>query len=165
MGLPSTDRVLIRFGEYELDLQTGILRKNGIRVRCQEQPFQVLAALVERPGELVTREELRRRVWPQDTFVDFDQALNTAIKKIRTALVDDADAPRYIETVPRRGYRFVASLEKDATPQATLAVAVPARVNRDRLLALAGIVTVALAILGGEEPKKKSKKLNKNKEN
>ena len=95
------------FGAYELDLQAGVLRKDGIRLRCQEQPLQVLAALAERPGELVTREELRRRVWPQDTFVDFDHALNTAVKKIRAALNDDADAPRYIETVPRRGYRFL----------------------------------------------------------
>ncbi|HEY1467946.1 MAG TPA: winged helix-turn-helix domain-containing protein, partial [Candidatus Acidoferrum sp.] len=84
----------------------------GIRLRCQDQPLQVLAALAERPGELVTREELRRRVWPQDTFVDFDHALNTAVKKIRATLNDDADAPRYIETVPRRGYRFVAPVER-----------------------------------------------------
>ena len=71
------------FGAYELDLQAGVLRKDGIRLRCQDQPLQVLAALAEKPGELVTREELRRRVWPQDTFVDFDHALNTAVKKIR----------------------------------------------------------------------------------
>ena len=101
-------RSSIRFDVYELDLHTGVLRKNGTPIRCQEQPLQVLAALAERPGELVTREELRRRVWPEDTFVDFDHALNTAIKKIRAALNDDADAPRYIETVPRRGYRFSA---------------------------------------------------------
>jgi DNA-binding winged helix-turn-helix (wHTH) protein len=77
MGVSYTDRSSIRFGDFELDLQTGVLRKNGTRIRCQEQPLQVLAALAERPGELVTREELRRRVWPQDTFVDFDHALNT----------------------------------------------------------------------------------------
>ena len=81
------------FGAYELDLQAGVLRKDGIRLRCQEQPLQVLAALAEKPGVLVTREELRRRVWPQDTFVDFDHALNTAVKKIRATLNDDADAP------------------------------------------------------------------------
>jgi eukaryotic-like serine/threonine-protein kinase len=102
----------IRFGTYELDRHTGVLRKNGMRIRCQEQPLQVLAVLAERPGELVSREELRRRVWPQDTFVDFDHALNTAIKKIRAALNDDADAPRYIETIPRRGYRFVGAVER-----------------------------------------------------
>jgi DNA-binding winged helix-turn-helix (wHTH) protein len=91
-----------------VDLHAGVLRKNGMRIRCQEQPLQVLAALLERPGELVCREDLRHRVWPEDTFVDFDHALNTAVKKVRAALNDDADFPRYIETVPRRGYRFVA---------------------------------------------------------
>src|SRR5579862_530150 len=112
MGESYTRRNLIRFGVFELDMQTGVLCKNGIRVRCQEQPLQVLAALAERPGELVTREELRRRVWPADTFVDFDRALNTAIKKIRAALNDDADSPRYIETVPRRGYRLIMPVEQ-----------------------------------------------------
>src|ERR1700688_3832065 len=115
MGGPYSARSAIRFVDFELDLQAGVLRKNGIRIRCQEQPLQVLAALAERPGELVTREELRRCVWPQDTFVDFDHALNTAIKKIRAALNDDADAPRYIETVPRRGYRLIAPVELEPT--------------------------------------------------
>jgi DNA-binding winged helix-turn-helix (wHTH) protein/Tol biopolymer transport system component len=112
MATSNGDRSNIYFGDYELDLRLGVLRKNGIRLRCQEQPLQVLAVLVESPGELVTREELRRRVWTHDTFVDFDHALNTAVKKIRATLNDDADAPRYIETVPRRGYRFVATLER-----------------------------------------------------
>src|SRR5579863_8561439 len=150
MGVPTPTRSLIRFGEYELDLQAGFLRKSGIRIRCQEQPLQVLAALVERPGQLVTREELRRRVWPQDTFVDFDQALNTAIKKIRVALNDEADAPRYIETVPRRGYRFVAPvehpIEQDGAPPSIPSQAVHPK--RNRAIALAGIVAIALAILG-----------------
>src|ERR1700733_9177845 len=115
MGVSQQGRSLFRFASYELDLQTGVLRKEGIRIRCQEQPLQVLAVLAERPGELVTREELRQRVWPKDTFVDFDHALNTAIKKIRAALNDDADAPRYIETVPRWGYRFIAPLVQDST--------------------------------------------------
>ncbi|HEY2458814.1 MAG TPA: winged helix-turn-helix domain-containing protein [Candidatus Acidoferrum sp.] len=110
MATPNAHPPLIRFGDYELDLESGMLRKNGMRIRCQEQPLQVLAALVENRGQLVTREDLRRRVWPRDTFVDFDHALNTAIKKIRAALNDDADAPRYIETVPRRGYRFIGTL-------------------------------------------------------
>jgi DNA-binding winged helix-turn-helix (wHTH) protein len=107
-----SNRSFVRFGVYEFDLPAGVLRRNGTRVRCQEQPLQVLATLLERPGELVTREELRHSVWPQDTFVDFDHALNTAIKKIRAALNDDADAPRYVETVPRRGYIFIAAVEK-----------------------------------------------------
>jgi DNA-binding winged helix-turn-helix (wHTH) protein/Tol biopolymer transport system component len=146
MGVSTSDRAPFRFGEYELDLPAGVLRKNGIRIRCQEQPLQVLAALLERPGELVTREDLRRRVWPQDTFVDFDQALNTAIKKIRVALNDEADAPRYIETVPRRGYRFVAAVEKGS--EAISAPARPIRPNRRRFVAVAAIACLVLAILG-----------------
>ncbi len=146
MGVVHTHRATIRFGDYELDLKAGVLRKSGIRIRCQEQPLQVLAALAERPGDLVTREELRRRVWPQDTFVDFDHALNTAIKKIRAALNDDADAPRYIETVPRRGYRFVAPVEPEST--ASPAPTLPVRANRHRSLVMTGIVAGILAILG-----------------
>src|SRR5579863_3608964 len=108
-------RAIFRFGAFEVDPRTGELRKNGMRIRCQEQPIQVLVALLERPGELLTREELRQRVWPEDTFVDFDHALNTAVKKIRAALNDDADFPRYIETVPRRGYRFVAPVTEEVS--------------------------------------------------
>jgi len=122
MAKPNPYQTIVRFGVYELDLQAGGLRKNGMRIRCQEQPLQVLAALLERPGELVTREELRRRVWPEDTFVDFDHALNTAVKKIRASLNDDADFPRYIETVPRRGYRFIAPV----TEETSQAIEVPA---------------------------------------
>jgi len=109
-------RAIFRFGAYEVDSRTGELRKSGMRIRCQEQPLQVLVALLERPGELLTREELRQRVWPEDTFVDFDHALNTAVKKIRLALNDEADSPRYLETVPRRGYRFIAPVQTDMTP-------------------------------------------------
>jgi TolB-like protein/DNA-binding winged helix-turn-helix (wHTH) protein/Tfp pilus assembly protein PilF len=127
MATPNPYQAIVRFGVYELDLHAGVLRKNGMRIRCQEQPLQVLAALLERPGELICREALRRRVWPEDTFVDFDHALNTAVKKIRAALNDDADFPRYIETVPRRGYRFVAPVTEEAnqaveTPAPTASV-------------------------------------------
>ena len=106
-------KAIHRFGAYELDTRTLELRKNGMRIRCQEQPLQVLVVLLERPGELLTREELRQRVWPGDTFVDFDHALNTAAKKIRLALNDEADSPRYLETVPRRGYRFIAPVQTE----------------------------------------------------
>ena len=99
---------LSRFGSFELDLATGELRKGGVRIKLQEQPFQVLKALLERPGEVVTREELRERLWPGDTFVEFDDGLNTAVRKIRQALGDSADNPRFVETLPRRGYRFIA---------------------------------------------------------
>src|SRR5215469_4537762 len=103
---------IVQFGEFEADLRSGELHKNGQRVRLQEQPCQVLAVLLARPGDLVKREELRLQVWPQNTFVEFDHALNTAIKKIRIALEDDAGAPRYVETIPKRGYRFVAEGRK-----------------------------------------------------
>jgi len=121
MGTPSSPSPeVIRFGVYELNVRTNELRKHGIRLRMQEQPLQVLLTLLERSGELVTREEIRNRVWPQNTFVSFDHALNTAVKKIRATLNDDADAPRFIETVPRRGYRFIAPVHA-AVPAAVTA--------------------------------------------
>jgi DNA-binding winged helix-turn-helix (wHTH) protein len=100
-----------RFGVFEADLRTGELRRKGQRVKLQNQPFQVLAMLVERPGELVTREELRKTLWPSDLFVDFEHSLNTAINKIRRVLGDLAGSARYVETLPRRGYRFLAPVE------------------------------------------------------
>src|SRR5712664_2982137 len=103
---------IVRFGVFEANLQTGELRKNGVKVPLQGQPFQVCAILLEHSGKLVSREELRRQVWPEDTFVDFDHALNTAITKIRIALGDEADNPRFVETLPRRGYRFIAPVDK-----------------------------------------------------
>ena len=107
----------LRFGVFDLDLRAGELRKHGLRVRLQEQPFQVLAMLLEHPGEVVTREEVQKRIWPADTFVDFDHGLNKAINKIREALGDSAQSPRFVETVARRGYRFLAEVEvADAPP-------------------------------------------------
>src|ERR1700757_176545 len=97
-----------RFGVFELDLRAGELRRNGSKVKLQEQPFQVLAELLDRPGQVVTREELRNRLWPADTYVDFDHSLNAAIRRLRDALGDSAENPRFVETVARRGYRFVA---------------------------------------------------------
>ena len=104
-----------RFGSFEVDFRSGELLKNGRRVRLQDQPLQVLAMLLDRPGELVSREELRQKLWPTDTFVDFDHGLNNAINRLREALNDSADAPRFIETLPRRGYRFVAEVNADAS--------------------------------------------------
>src|SRR6266403_4390932 len=98
---------VLQFGAFEVDLRTGSLRKSGARIKLQEQPFQILAMLLEKPGDMVTREELRQRLWPADTFVDFDNGLNTAIKKLRDTLGDSADSPRFIETLPKRGYRFI----------------------------------------------------------
>ena len=101
----------LRFGVFEMDLRTGELRKHGMQVRLQKQPFQVLAMLLEHPGEVVTREELQKDLWPADTFVDFDHGLNKAINKIRDALGDSAESPRFLETVSRRGYRFLAEVK------------------------------------------------------
>jgi len=101
----------VRFGPFEVNLSTGELSKNGTRLKLQPQPIAVLAALLQHPGELVTREELQRRLWPNDTFVDFEQGLNTAVKKLRVALCDEAETPKYIETLPKRGYRFIAQVQ------------------------------------------------------
>ena len=97
----------LRFGVFELDPRAGELRKKGMRIRLQGQPVEILAMLLRRPGETITREELQKKLWPADTFVDFEQGLNNAMKRLRVALDDDAESPRFIETVPRRGYRFV----------------------------------------------------------
>src|SRR6267378_2297086 len=98
---------VLQFGAFQVDLRAGELRKGGTRINLQEQPFQVLSMLLERPGDVLTREELRQKLWPADTFVDFDDGLNTAIKKLRDTLGDSADSPRFIETLPKRGYRFI----------------------------------------------------------
>jgi TolB-like protein/DNA-binding winged helix-turn-helix (wHTH) protein/Tfp pilus assembly protein PilF len=108
---------LVRFGVFELDLQTGELRKAGARINLPEQPFQVLEALLDPPGDLVTREELRQRLWQAETFVDFDQSLNAAVRRLRDALGDSADTPRFVETLPRRGYRFIAPVTVPSVPE------------------------------------------------
>jgi cholera toxin transcriptional activator len=119
---------IFRFGVYEADPGSGELRKAGIRLRVQEQPFQVLLVLLERPSEVVTREELRQKLWPADTFVDFDHSLNTVINKLREALSDSAANPRFIETLARRGYRFLAPVEfvaKHSAPETPVTIAAP----------------------------------------
>src|SRR6202049_624425 len=98
---------MVQFGIFEVDLRAGELRRNGSRVRLQEQPFQILALLLERPGEAVTRDQLRTRLWPADTFVDFDHSLNAAVRRLRDALGDTAENPRFVETVAPRGYRLL----------------------------------------------------------
>jgi Tol biopolymer transport system component/DNA-binding winged helix-turn-helix (wHTH) protein len=118
MAQAATPRRIVHFGVFELDCGTGELRKSGLKVKLQDQPFRVLALLLERPGELVTREELLNRLWPSDTFVDFDQGLNVAVKKLRRALDDSAETPQFIETLARRGYRFVAKVEEVAVADA-----------------------------------------------
>src|ERR1700746_3090153 len=108
MQAPSQAPEVRRFGAFEIDLRSGELRKSGMRLRLSGQPFQILAALVDRPGEVVTREELNSKLWPTDTFVDFDHGLNNAVARIREVLDDSPETPRYVETIPRRGYRFIA---------------------------------------------------------
>src|SRR5215472_18816308 len=103
---------VLRFADFRVDLRNGELHRNGTRIRLQDQPFQVLALLTQRAGEVVTREELRQHLWPADTFVDFDNSLNAAVAKIREALEDSPESPRFIETLPRRGYRFIAPVEE-----------------------------------------------------
>src|SRR5215475_250242 len=117
-AIPSQDRRLYRFGLFEADLEQGTLTRQGLPVKLQEQPFRILALLLETPGEVLSREDLRRRIWPEGTFVEFDGSLNTALMKLRAALNDNAENPVFIETVPRRGYRFIAPVEitKSDTP-------------------------------------------------
>jgi DNA-binding winged helix-turn-helix (wHTH) protein len=104
----------VRFNTYEVNLRAGELFRGGRKIPLQIQPFHVLAMLLEHPGEVVARDELKKRLWPVDTFVDFDHSLNTAIKKLRQALSDDKKKPRYIETLPKRGYRFIGTVERPA---------------------------------------------------
>src|SRR5262249_18280608 len=113
---------IVRFGPFELDQPAGELRKDGVKVRLQEQPLQLLQVLLDQSGKVVTREELQRRIWPSDTFVNFDHGINNAIKRLREALGDTAETPRYIETLPRRGYRFLGKIETDALRIRSVAV-------------------------------------------
>lgn len=129
-GFPSW-HAIVRFGGFELDQHPGELRKDGARIRLQEQPLQILRILLEQPGKIVTREELREKIWPSDTFVDFDHGINNAIKRLREALGDTADTPRYVETLPRRGYRFIASIERETPRFRSLAVLPLENLSRD----------------------------------
>lgn len=134
-AMPSTVPSLLRFADFEVDLRAGRLRKQGAKIRLQEQPFKVLAALLESSGEVVTREELRSRLWPADTFVDFDHRLNAAISKLRDALKDSAENPQLVETVGRRGYRFMIPVEPVvagfAAPPVALSLEIPAQTTPD----------------------------------
>src|SRR5262249_44689494 len=105
---PATSPRLIRFGIFELDMRSGELRKQGRKIRLEGQPVQVLTCLLKQAGELGTREKLHKKLWPADTFVNFEHGLNAAVKRLRHALNDSADSPRFVETLPRRGYRFIA---------------------------------------------------------
>ena len=123
-GLTTAKRA-IRFGLYEVDFASQELRKSGIKIKIQDQPFQILALLLERPGQIVTREEIQKRLWAGDTFVDFDLGLNSAVKKLRQALGDESDNPRFIETLYRRGYRFLAPVQDEAATSAAISIIAP----------------------------------------
>jgi TolB-like protein/DNA-binding winged helix-turn-helix (wHTH) protein/Flp pilus assembly protein TadD len=145
----------LRFDSFEVDLRSGELRKHGIRLRLQDQPAEVLRVLLERRGDIVTREELKQKLWPADTFVDFDDGLNTAVKKLRDALSDSAEHPRYIETIPRRGYRFIAAVigpdvgsvqaKSIASSQSAISLAAPASATAKQYSMR--VVSLLLAIL------------------
>ena len=148
---------IVRFDVFEIDLQAGELRKEGRKVKVQEQPFRVLSLLLQRPGQVVTREELREQLWPADTFVDFDHGLNSAVARLREALRDSADKPRFIETIAKRGYRFIAPLDANSQPSANSGDeaedhAAPKRRDRwslatVRLFASLGLVVVCVSVV------------------
>ena len=140
---------VLRFGVFELDLQAGELRKSGVKIKLQEQPFQILSLLLQRPGQVVTREEIRQHLWPADTFVDFDHSLNSAVKKLRQALGDDSDNARFIETLPRRGYRLIVPVWPDvpaAGAQISQGVA-PASTNSSKRAFYYGFAFAALVVI------------------
>src|ERR1700722_3707796 len=147
---------LLRFGDFEVDLRGGELRKAGVKLKFGGQPFQVLSILLEHPGEVVTRDELQKRLWP-DTFVDVDHNLNTAINKIREILGDSAERPRFVETLPRRGYRFIGELEppvlaaEEPVPEPVVK-AEPDRGSHSRrswLKMAAGVLVILAVVLAG----------------
>src|SRR5438034_2081812 len=151
MALESRSSRVLRFGTFEVDLRAGELRKQGVRIKLQEQPFRVLTLLLQRPGEVVTREELRSSTWPADTFVDFDSSLNTSINKLREALGDSADNPRFIETLPRRGYRFIAPVTGvDGTARGSASgVSVAALPSSRKIFVTLAVVMLAVGLAGG----------------
>jgi DNA-binding winged helix-turn-helix (wHTH) protein len=143
-----------RFGVFELDLRAGELRRNGIKVKLQDQPFQVLTELLDRPGQVVTREELRNRLWPADTYVDFDHSLNAAVRRLRDTLGDSAENPTFVETVARRGYRFLAPVSVgpvngDRATKSELAAVVPISTPRRHHWWIAGVVAAVTLVLIG----------------
>src|SRR6266478_5428593 len=146
MALEPQSAAILRFGAFEVVVRSGELRKQGARIKLQEQPFHVLTVLLERPGEVITREELRNQNWPADTFVDFDNSLNTAINKLREALGDSADSPRFIETVPRRGYRFIASVSSTNGKETALSIWPTLLTHRWKMVLPVVVLLVALVV-------------------
>ena len=142
---------VLRFGTFEVDVPAGELRKNGIKMKLQDQPYQVLCMLLEHPGQVVAREDLRNTLWPADTFVDFDHGLNAAVKRLRDALGDSAESPRFVETLSRRGYRFIAPVNAEAISSSSVFPLTRAlkATRTTYLVALAGAVLLILILIGG----------------
>lgn len=151
MSRPEDQPFVVRFAAFEVDLRAGELRKHGLKIKLQDQPLQLLALLLERPGQVVTREELQKRLWPADTFVDFDRGLNKAINRLREALSDSADHPRFIETLPKRGYRFIEAVDSAQPAETRVAPIVPetspppVRPQRPKYWRLAALVAILIA--------------------
>ena len=147
----STASNTVRFGSFELDLRSGELRRQGIKIRLPDQPLQVLQLLLENPGQIVTREEIQRKLWSTDTFVDFEHSLNAAVKRLRETLSDAADNPRFIETLPRHGYRFIAPVESPSATSADNTVPKPGKQTQfrrtQRVVIVALMVSAALSYL------------------
>src|SRR5437867_5823256 len=131
MGGAHSQRASVSFGLFEADFRAGELRKRGIKVKLQDQPLQILQMLLEHPGEIVTRDGLRQIIWPADTFVDFEQGLYNAVKRLRDALKDSADKPRFIETLSRHGYRFIGIIDESVRKIESLAVLPLDNLSRD----------------------------------
>src|SRR4051794_32582414 len=146
---------VFRFGVFEINPHLRELRKHGVKLKLQDQPLQILLLLLERQGEIVTREEIQKRLWPENTYVDFDNAINSAVRKLRDALNDSPENPRFVETLARRGYRFIGTVSRPAAaihPSSTIpvpprAISTPATKNRNPWLVVSG-VTAALALAG-----------------
>jgi len=147
MSPPVPNRRLVQFGVFEVDFAAAELRKRGVKVKLQHQPFKVLQLLLERPGQIVTRDELRARVWPADTFVEFDQGLYSAMARLRDALGDSSDSPRFVETVARRGYRFIAPIPEPADLDHSPAL--PEPIPQPENLARRYLVSGLAGLLGG----------------
>lgn len=161
MTEPTLAKHIVRFGQFEFDLHTGELRRGGFEVKIAGQPLQILVMLLESPGQVITRDQIQKTLWPADTFVGFEQSLNAAIKRLRDALGDSADNPRFLETLPRRGYRFIAPVEEEhhgPTLPVDIAVPVPARATRPYALSLGlgstlGLLAVLFTVLNVQWPR------------
>jgi len=151
MSTPGCSPLVTRFDVFEVDLRAGELYKAGRKIKLQVLPFQALALLLERPGEVITREEFEKRLWPGDTFVDFDHSLNTAIKKLRQALGDDNKKPRFVETLPKRGYRFIGTVEQAAKASAPAKALASASSRVGQVAKLCGDGALSLALVSVDD--------------